>query len=178
MSVAEALGGGLNTQHLLPVRTHPDKDRKGQRDGDKSHQGQIEQAHLMQKIEIRHRTDGEHVVAARDPLDKSVLIVEGDDIPGAQMLHRVFRELEFADGLDMQIEREIEVQLFERFAPVARRDLPQLAAHQIQRTFHQVVQRLTPCAFGGEFVHQAHHHGHDQEADEQQEVKLHKQLFH
>ena len=132
----------------------------------------------MQKIEIRHRTDGKHVVAARDPLDKGVLIVEGDDIPGAQMLHRVFRELEFADGLDMQIEREIEIQLFERFAPVARRDLPQLAAHQIQRTFHQIVQRLSSGALSGKFIDQTDQHGHYQKANEEQKIELHKQLFH
>ena len=58
----------------------------------------------MQKIEIRYRADGEHVVATRDTLNKGVLIVQGYDIASAQMLHRVFRELEFADRLDMQIE--------------------------------------------------------------------------
>jgi predicted negative regulator of RcsB-dependent stress response len=30
--------------------------------------------------------------------------------------------------------------------PVARRDLAQLAAHQVQRAFHQIIQRLPACA--------------------------------
>ncbi len=35
VAVAKALGSGLKAEHVLPVGTHPDKDREGQRNGDK-----------------------------------------------------------------------------------------------------------------------------------------------
>ncbi len=59
----------------------------------------------MQKIEIGHRAHRQHIVAAGNALNKGVLIVEGDDIAGAQVLHRAFRQLIFADRLDVQIKR-------------------------------------------------------------------------
>ncbi|MMZ69652.1 hypothetical protein D1872_325290 [compost metagenome] len=47
MPLAKALRGSLQPQHILPVRTHPDKHRKGQRNGDKGHQRHVQQPHLV-----------------------------------------------------------------------------------------------------------------------------------
>ncbi|SAW52540.1 Uncharacterised protein [Klebsiella pneumoniae] len=41
VTFAKALGGRLNAQHVLPVRAHPDKHRKGQRDSNKRHQRHV-----------------------------------------------------------------------------------------------------------------------------------------
>ncbi|SAD25748.1 Uncharacterised protein [Enterobacter cloacae] len=54
----------------------------------------------------------------------------------------------------------------------------QLATHQVERAFHQIVEGLSARALCGEFVDQPDQHGHHQKADKQQKVKLHKQLFH
>src|SRR5690606_7195819 len=59
-----------------------------------------------------------------------------------------------------------------------RRNFSQLATHQVERAFHQIVQGLPARALCGEFVDQPDQHGHHQKADKQQEIKLHKQLFH
>ncbi len=132
----------------------------------------------MQKIEIRHRAHRQHIMAAGNTLNKGVLVIQRDNIAGAQVLHRAFRQLKFAHWFDVQIERQVQIQLFERLAPVARRNFPQLAAHQIQRTFHQIVQRLSSGALSGKFIDQTDQHGHYQKANEEQKIELHKQLFH
>ncbi len=87
MSFPKTLCSSFQSQHFLPVRSHPDKYRKGQRDGNKRHQRDVQQAHLMEKIEIGKRADGQHVMAAWDPLNKCVLIVKRHDIAFAQTLH-------------------------------------------------------------------------------------------
>ena len=107
LTTAKALGGGLNAQHVLPVRTHPDKHRKGEGNGNKSDQGDIQQSHLMEVIKIRNRTNCQHVVAARDTLQKSVLIVQSDNFAATQPVHGNIIKMVFTQWLDTQIEREI-----------------------------------------------------------------------
>ncbi len=178
VAVAKALGSGLKAEHVLPVGTHPDKDREGQRNGDKGQQDEIQQAHLVQEIEVGHRANRQHIVAARDTLDKGVLIVQRHDVTPTKALHGRGIQVVLFQRFDAQFEGQIQIQLLNGARPVVRRDLTQFATHQIERAFHQVIQRLPARALGGEFVDQPDQHGHYQEADKQQEVKLHEQLFH
>ncbi|MNB96805.1 hypothetical protein D3C75_440190 [compost metagenome] len=112
MPVTKALGGGLETENVLPVGAHPDKHREGQRDGDKGQQGDIQQAHLMQEIEIRYRAHRQHIVTARDALDKGVLFVKRHNVAAAKTLHRGRIQDVFLQRLDAQLKRQVQVQLF------------------------------------------------------------------
>ncbi|CSF17433.1 Uncharacterised protein [Shigella sonnei] len=89
------------------MRTHPDKHRKGEGNSNKSDQGDIQQSHLMEIIKIRNRTNCQHVVAARDTLQKRVLIVQGDNFAATQSVHGNIIKMVFTQWLDTQIEREI-----------------------------------------------------------------------
>ena len=77
----------------------------------------------MEKIEIGYGTHGQHVMTARNALNEGVLIVECNDVAFTQTLHTLIIQREFCQWLNAQVKREIEVHLFERFTPVARRDL-------------------------------------------------------
>ena len=44
----------------------------------------------MHKVEIGNRSDGQHIVTARNSLNKGVLIVKRHDIARAQVLHGAF----------------------------------------------------------------------------------------
>ena len=117
-------------------------------------------------------------MAARNMLQKGVLIVQRDNLAGAQPAHIGLVELIFAHRLDMQVERQAEIEAFNGSVPVARRNFAQLAADQIERTRHQVVHRLSAGALGGKFVDQAHQQRHHQKADEEQQIELDKQFSH
>ncbi len=160
MPGAEPLGGVFQLEQVLPVRPHPQKHRQRQRHADKHQQHQIQQAHLMQVEQIRNGANHQHIVAARNALHKGVLIVEGDDFPQPQPLFQILAQLLFAERLDMQLERQVEIQRGDGLVPVLQRDFAQLAAHQVQRTFHQIVHRLAAGALGGHLVHQADQHRH------------------
>ena len=54
----------------------------------------------MQIIEIGHRPDGQHVMAARNSLDKGVFLIQRDDIPVAQTLHGGRVQIEIFQRLD------------------------------------------------------------------------------
>lgn len=64
MSLPKALGSGFQSEHFLPVWAHPDQYREGQRDGNERHQRDVQQAHLMEKIEIGDRADSQYIMAA------------------------------------------------------------------------------------------------------------------
>ena len=98
--LAKTLRGGFQFQHVLPVRAHPDKNRKRERNGDKGHQRHVQQTHLVQIIEIGHRPDGQHVMAARNALDKGVFLIQRDDVPVAQTLHSGRIQIEIFQRLD------------------------------------------------------------------------------
>ncbi|MNH13377.1 hypothetical protein D3C79_729460 [compost metagenome] len=132
----------------------------------------------MQIEQIRDRPDHQHVVTARDALHKGVLIVEGDNLPQTQPFFQIFAQILFAQRLDVQLKRQIQVQRGDGLVPVFERNFPQFAAHQVQRAFHQIVHRLAAGAFGGDFVHQPHQHRHHQETHEKQQEELHKELSH
>ena len=65
----------------------------------------------MQKIEIGYRADGQHVMAARDSLNKSVLIVKRDNIAFAQALHGWGIQRVFIQRFNAQIKREVQIHL-------------------------------------------------------------------
>lgn len=99
-------------------------------------------------------------------------------ISPAAAVFQILAQLLFAERLDMQLERQVEIQLGDGLVPVLQRDFAQLAAHQVQRTFHQVVHRLAAGALGGHFVHQADQHRHHQKTDEQQQEELDEKFSH
>ena len=88
MTLPKTLCGGFQFQHVLPVRSHPDEHRESERDGNKAQQGEIQQAHLVQVIEIGHWPDGQDIVAARNTLNEGIFLVQCDDVSVAQTLHR------------------------------------------------------------------------------------------
>ena len=49
-----------------------------------------------------------------------------------------------------------------------RRNFAQLATHQVERAFHQIVQGLSARTLCGELIDQPDQHGHHQKADKQQ----------
>ncbi|MNI62453.1 hypothetical protein D3C73_1177770 [compost metagenome] len=107
VSFTKPLRRRFQPQHLLPVRTHPDKHREGQRNGDERHQRDVQQAHLMQKIEIGNRADGKDIMAARNTLNKGVLVVECHNITLAQTLLGRDIQMVFIQRLHTQIKREV-----------------------------------------------------------------------
>ncbi len=178
MPFAEPLRRGLKAQHLLPVRAYPDKHRQRQRNRDQRNQGDIQQPHLVQEIEIGYRADRQHIVAARDPLDKCIFIVQRHNLAFAQAAAVDVVKVILIQRLDTQLKRQVQIQFFNGFVPLMRRDFTQFAAHQVERAFHQVIQRLTPGALGGELIDQPNQHRHYQKADKQQQIELYKEFFH
>ncbi len=59
-----------------------------------------------------------------------------------------------------------------------RRDFTQFAAHQVERAFHQIIERLPTGTLGGELIDQPDQHRHHQKADKQQQIELYKEFFH
>jgi len=66
----------------------------------------------MQEKEIGHRANRQHVVATRNALDKGVLRIKRHNIAFAQTLCGGRFKGELIHRLDLQIEREVEIQLF------------------------------------------------------------------
>ncbi|MNE68096.1 hypothetical protein D3C80_1637420 [compost metagenome] len=117
--------------------------------------------------QIRDRADHQHVMAARHPLNKGVLVIQSNNFAVFKTLIQRGTQFAFTERFDMQFERQIQIQRIDGLVPVFDRDFPQLAAHQIERTFHQIVHGLTAGAFCGDFVHQPDQHRHHQKTDQQ-----------
>ncbi|MNP81843.1 hypothetical protein D3C76_1803120 [compost metagenome] len=58
----------------------------------------------MQEVEVGHRANRQHIVAARNTLDKGVLIVQRDDVTAAKSLHGRGIQIVLFQGFDAQFE--------------------------------------------------------------------------
>ncbi len=107
MAFAQALRCGLQPQHLLPVWTYPDKHRQRQRNRDQRNQRDIQQPHLMQEIEIGHRANRQHIVAAWNTLYKRIFIVERHNFTFAQAAAVDVVKVILIHRLNTQLKRQI-----------------------------------------------------------------------
>ncbi len=84
------------------------------------------------------------VVAARDTLQKRVLIVQGDNSPPRSRCMEISSRWYLLSGSHADRKRDLNPSLSASY-PSRVGDLTQFAAHQIQRTVHQIIRDCLPA---------------------------------